>query len=87
MRFDWDDANRAHISDHDVSTQEAEELVLNDPIDIARQDESGEEHFFQIGETRGGRILLMASTMRGELVRVVTAYDAPKKVAQLLLGA
>jgi len=79
VQFDWDDANRLHIAQHKVSTTEAEELILNDPFDLGVQDGEGEERFLQVGETLQGRILMMVSTMRGEKVRVVTAFDAPRK--------
>ncbi len=79
MVFDWDDANREHIAEHGVTTVEAEKVILNDPIDMGRQDDAGEERFLELGETRRGRILLVVSTMRSSLVRVVTAYDAPKR--------
>ena len=77
--FDWDDANREHIAEHDVSDVEAEEVISNDPIDLGRQNDEGEERFLELGEARHGRILLVVSTMRGKKVRVVTAYDAPRK--------
>jgi hypothetical protein len=32
--FDWDDANLAHIAQHDVSQQEAEQVILGDPLDM-----------------------------------------------------
>jgi uncharacterized DUF497 family protein len=77
--FDWDEANRQHIAEHNISTTEAEEFIANDPIDLDCQDDEDEERFLQVGETGQGRILLVVSTMRGEWVRVVTAFDAPKK--------
>jgi len=79
MEFDWDDANREHIAEHGVSPLEAEEVVEHDPIDLGRQDEDGEERYLELGETRRGRILLVVTTMRGRKIRVVTAYDAPKR--------
>jgi len=79
MLFDWDDANRQHISEHGVGTEEAEDVIDNDPWDIELQVLEGEERFVQIGDTGSGRILVVVSTVRGPLIRVVTAYDAPRR--------
>jgi len=32
--FDWNDENREHIAKHRVTPEEAEQAVLNDPIDL-----------------------------------------------------
>jgi uncharacterized DUF497 family protein len=37
LNFDWDDANRDHLARHGVKLQEAEEVVLGDPLDIEMQ--------------------------------------------------
>jgi hypothetical protein len=34
-RFDWDDANRGHISRHRAASEEFEQAMANDPIEIA----------------------------------------------------
>ncbi len=31
--FDWDEANLEHIARHGVSREEAEQVILNDPVD------------------------------------------------------
>ena len=74
--FDWDDGNVAHIAEHDVSPSEAEDVVLGDPVDLQMQVIDGDERLPQIGATRTGRILIVITTWRGELTRVVTAYPA-----------
>ena len=40
----------------------------------------GEERFVQLGETDAGRVLVVVSTWRRTLIRVVTAFDAPKSM-------
>jgi uncharacterized DUF497 family protein len=75
--FDWDDANLGHIARHGVSRDEAEQVVLNDPVDGGQQMQDGEERFLQIGVTDTLRVLVVVTTWRGDLVRVVTAYPAP----------
>jgi uncharacterized DUF497 family protein len=47
MEFNWDSANRAHIAEHAVSPEEAEQVVLNEPMDIEVQIHSGEERTLQ----------------------------------------
>ncbi len=77
--FDWDDQNRKHIAKHRVSPAEAEQVVLNDPIDLTVQVIDGEERIAQIGATGKGRILIVVTTWRDERLRVVTAYTASKQ--------
>lgn len=74
--FDWDVSNVAHIAKHDILPSEAEDVILGDPIDLQMQVVDGEERFPQIGVTRTGRILIVITTWRGKLTRVVTAYPA-----------
>jgi uncharacterized DUF497 family protein len=74
--FDWDEANIAHIAEHDVTTSEAEEVVSNSPLDIGKQARNGEERLMQIGETLSGRVLIVITTLRGKRTRVVTAFPA-----------
>ncbi len=74
--FDWDDENTAHIARHDVTPDEAEQVLRNDPVDGGTQDHEGEQRFVEVGVTDAMRILVVITTMRGELTRVVTAYPA-----------
>jgi uncharacterized DUF497 family protein len=80
--FNWDEANRSHLARHDVTPQEAEEVVLGDPLDIELQTaegDGGEERVLHVGETRKGRILELVSTWRQAKVRVISAWDAPRQ--------
>jgi len=73
--FDWDNANIGHIAEHDVTPEEAEQVVLGDPLELDfERTESGEDRWSYIGETSRGRALQVVFTMRGEQVRVVTAF-------------
>ena len=42
MQFDWKEANIAHIARHDVTPEEAEQVVENDPIDAGAVLRNGE---------------------------------------------
>lgn len=76
--FDWDDANIAHIAQHGVTPEEAEEALANDPLEMVFEiSEDGEEHWSYLGETAATRLLYLIITLRGERVRVVTAFDPP----------
>jgi uncharacterized DUF497 family protein len=74
--FDSDKGNIAHIALHDVLPDEAEEVVLNQPLDLDHTVKDGEVRIRQVGQTVRGRILAVVTTERGELIRVVTAYPA-----------
>jgi uncharacterized DUF497 family protein len=76
--FDWDEANIAHIAEHDVEPYEAEEVVTNRPIDLDSQTRNGELRLMQIGETETGRVLIVVTTLRDKKTRVVTAWPANK---------
>lgn len=83
--FDWDDSNRKHIAKHRVKPAEAEQVVLNDPIDLTVQSSDGEERIVQVGATDKGRILLVVTTWREEMLRVVAAYPAPKQLREFYI--
>lgn len=80
LTFEWDDSNSRHIAEHLVSPQEAEEVLLNEPADIERQNRNGEERLLQLGETREGRILIVVSTFTGSKIRVITAWPAKERL-------
>ena len=90
LDFDWDEANLAHIARHNVTPEEAEQVVLGFPLDMELQiaDESdGEERLLQIGETAKGRILQLVTTWRDGKVRVITVWgDVPKQLKDYYLA-
>jgi uncharacterized DUF497 family protein len=75
--FDWDEGNIRHIAAHDITPQEAEQVLLNDPVDGGVQDHEGEERRVEVGITDQARMLVVVTTFREDLIRVVTAYPAP----------
>ena len=84
--FEWDEANTGHIARHKVTREEAEQVVLNDPVEVEFRDSEGEERIAVVGMTRRGRGLVVAWTPRGGSVRVVTAFDADPRDMQLYLS-
>lgn len=73
--FEWDRNNLRKIRAHKIKREEAEQVLINDPIPIYEQDVQGEIRFVYYGETSAGRLLAVIVTERGESLRVVTAYD------------
>jgi uncharacterized protein len=89
LNFDWDEGNLAHIAQHGITREEAEQSLLGHLLDIELQiDETtvSEERLLQIGETAKGRILQLLTTWRDNKVRVISAWDAPKQVKQYYLA-
>jgi len=41
-RFEWDEGNPSHLSRHDVTPEEAEQVVTRDPIVLEAQIRNGE---------------------------------------------
>ncbi|HEV8037987.1 MAG TPA: BrnT family toxin [Bryobacteraceae bacterium] len=82
IEFDWDEANIGHVARHDVTPTEAEEVILNDPLDIGVQVIEGEDRYVNLGSTRGGRVLLVVTAWREDRVRVVTALEPIRRLVR-----
>ena len=85
--FDWDDANILHIAEHDVLPEEAEQVLLGDPIDEDFDEESDEPRWTYVGETASGRVLEVVITIRSGKMRVVTAFPPARRIEQMYLRA
>jgi uncharacterized DUF497 family protein len=80
--LDWDEANLIQLARHSVFPEEAEQVILNDPVDLGMEIVEGEERYLNLGETVQGRILLVVTTWREYRVRVVTAFEPNKRLIQ-----
>jgi uncharacterized DUF497 family protein len=74
--FDWDAGNRdKNWETHRVSTAECEQIFFNLPLlvvpDTAHSQE--EDRFYALGQTDAQRRLFVVFTMRGSLIRVISA--------------
>lgn len=80
--FDWDDWNISkNWERHRATPEEAEDIFFHDPL-LLRDDKrhSHKEQRFQVmGETSAGRRLLVAFTVRKNLIRVISARDLNRK--------
>lgn len=83
IEFDWDEKNQKYLKDHDVSPEEFEQVIVNDPLDLEYQTENGEERYKSVGLTDRGRALIVIWTIRDGKVRAVTAYPAGKAFEKL----
>jgi uncharacterized protein len=73
--FEWDAANwRKSELKHGVSTAEAEEALLGEPVcqvDIRHSDD--EQRYVALGRTNDGRRLFISFTVRRNRVRIISA--------------
>lgn len=83
IEFDWDDANVGHVARHNVQPDEAEQVILNAPVDVGMEVVEGEERYLNLGATFQDRVLLVVTTWREDRVRVVTAFEPIKRLIQL----
>jgi uncharacterized DUF497 family protein len=82
LGFDWDQHNaRKNWEKHRATPAECEEVLLNLPLVV--RDDSGrsekETRFFALGQTSAARKLFMVFTIRGELIRVISARDMHRR--------
>jgi uncharacterized DUF497 family protein len=76
--FQWDEGNASkNWIRHRVTDFECEQVFFNRPL-VVRDDEghSGlEQRFFALGRTDADRGLFLAFTVRGALIRIISARD------------
>src|SRR6266478_3916050 len=80
IEFDWDEANIGHVARHSVLPEEAEQVILNDPVDLGMEIVEGEERYLNLGATVQRRVLLVVTTWREDRIRVVTAFEPIKRL-------
>jgi len=74
--FQWDEANADKSwQRHGVAWTECEQVFFNLPLIVARDDphSSTEPRSYSLGRTHGGRFLFVVFTLRGSLIRVISA--------------
>jgi hypothetical protein len=78
VSFEWDEGNSDHIRRHNVLPEETEQALRNDPVDLNYDVIEGEERWTSVGHTDQMRVLVLVWTLRAEVTRVVTAWEAAK---------
>ena len=79
MEFDWNAANIEHIALHNITPEEAEQVIENDPLDAGAVLRNGEARTVHLGETDAGRVLVVIITEREGKYRVVTARPSRRQ--------
>lgn len=80
--FDWDEGNsEKNWVAHGVACGEAEEVFFNVPLVLAADTEHSkvEVRYYGLGVTNAGRPLFVVSTIRGDLIRVISARDMSRR--------
>ena len=81
--FQWDKGNEAKIWErHRVSSNECEQVFVNEPLYAALNGEhstAAEQRYTVFGRTNAGRELTVVFTIRGELIRVISARDMNRR--------
>ena len=82
IEFEWDDRkNRANNAKHGVSFEEAVK-VFDDPFHLSMPDDThsdDEERWITVGRMKGGRVILVVHTDRGNAVRLISARPATRR--------
>lgn len=86
MEFDWDEnKNRKNVEKHKVNFKEAK-TIFDDPDAIEMEaSRDGEYRVVRIGKTATKFILLVVYTLRGLVVRLISARQAKKDERNLYI--
>jgi uncharacterized DUF497 family protein len=80
--FDWDAGNQTkNLDKHAVSCVEAEEVFLNAPLKVLFDPvhSKAEPRFHAFGKSNDRRHLTVSFTIRGTLIRVISARPMSRK--------
>jgi uncharacterized DUF497 family protein len=85
VNFEWDPKKAAkNLKKHKVSIKEAA-TVFGNSLSITYPDPDhsiDEDRFITIGESRKGRLLMVAHTERGDNIRIINAREATRQERQ-----
>ncbi len=78
--FQWD-ATVKIWDRHQVTPAECEELFFNRPFVVGSDEKhsAGEGRLYALGQSDGGRLMFVVFTIRGELIRVISARNMSRK--------
>jgi uncharacterized protein len=80
--FQWDAANAGKIRErHRVSPTECEEVFFNRPLVVGDDEKhsADEGRLYALGQTDAARLLFVVFTIRGRLIRMISARDMSRK--------
>jgi uncharacterized DUF497 family protein len=84
--FDWDRGNLdKNWRLHGVPFWECEQVFLNEPLLVVEDAEHSdtENRYYALGRADAGRKLFVVFTIRGNLVRVISARDMSRRERKL----
>jgi len=87
--FEWDEHNaEKNWLKHQVSPEECEEVFFNRPLVVAEDTGHSEKEnrYYCLGQTNYGRLLFMVFTIRGDLIRIISARDMNRKERNVYLS-
>ena len=86
IAFDWDGGNYyKSLHKHEVSTQEAEEIFVNEPL-VILDDEKHSDHekrYAAYGKTNEERRLFAVFTLRKKRIRIISIRPMDKRERKL----
>ena len=88
--FQWDSGNATKNSTkHAVSQPECEQVFFNVPLVVAADPEHSvrEARYFALGQTDAGTLLLVVFTLRGALIRVISARPMSRREREVYRDA
>lgn len=76
--FEWDEGNsEKNRLKHEVTRPECEQIFFNRPLVVADDEKHSQDEvrYYALGQTDKGRRLFLVLTIRGSLIRVISARD------------
>lgn len=80
--FEWDTGNAdKNWERHSVTKGESEQIFFNRPVLVAQSPahSHAESRYAALGHTGEGRLLTVVFTIRGNLIRVISARDMSRR--------
>ena len=80
--FQWDEGNLPKVwQRHHITSEECHQVFLNRPLFAARNEKHSteEERYYAFGHTDAERHLAVIFTVRGDLIRVISARDMNRR--------
>ncbi|MGH9461354.1 MAG: BrnT family toxin [Vicinamibacteria bacterium] len=83
--FEWDAGNSGkNWERHGVTQGETEQVFFNRPVRVApAKFVQGEPRYAALGSSSGGRLLTVVFTLRGTLIRPISARDMSRRERRL----
>lgn len=80
LGFEWDNHNRYKNEKHNVDWTECEEVFFQQPLAMwaDKTHSKKEKRYFVLGQTKAGRKLFIAFTIKNKHIRVISARNMTK---------